>query len=104
MYGSDSGLLATTPAVNIEGHGADFILAQALVPVGHHPEAGIGHRLGNRLARSAVQPDRIRQLRRALRPVTRAVLGMASRAVVGEDRRPLCRQRRVMLLPFVDSG
>ncbi len=70
--------LAAAQAVDIERHGADIVLAQAFVPVGHHAEAGEVDRFMDRLAGSAGKPDRIRKLRRALRAVARSVFHVAA--------------------------
>ena len=42
--------LPAAASVDIEGHGADFVFGQALVPVRHDAEAGLGHRLDDLFA------------------------------------------------------
>ena len=84
--------------MHIGRHCPDLILRQLPRPSRHHAIAGFRHGIGQGRRIAAIEPDRIRQVRRAevVHPLT--VRGVARHAILGKHRGPCCRQRGIMVL------
>ena len=92
-----SGLFAAAQAMDVGRDGAHLVFRQAARPGRHHAIARAVDGGGDRVAVTAIKPDRIVQRRSPLGAVARPIFGMARCTVFGKHRCPANRQSRIIV-------